>query len=77
MNNPPLAWLAYFESMLGAKTKTMRPVLVDFVAKSLQRESKAALALKEGLLLPLARKRIRRQYIQQQKGRRHDVPPTL
>jgi hypothetical protein len=35
------------------------------------------LALKEGLLLPLARKRIRRQYIQQQKGWRHDVPPTL
>src|SRR5262245_57525632 len=47
MNSPPLAGLAYFESRLGAKTETMRPVRVDFVAKSLERESKPALGLEE------------------------------
>jgi hypothetical protein len=63
MNNPPIAWLLYFELRLGAKTTPAR--------------EQGRIALKEGVLLPLARKRIWRQYIQQQKGWRHDVSPTL
>src|SRR5262245_12527690 len=38
MNNPPLAWLAYFESRLGAKTENMRPVRVDFCCKEVSSE---------------------------------------
>src|SRR5262245_14005631 len=77
MNSPPLAWLAYFKSRLGAKTETMRPVRVDLLQKVSSERANPLWALKKGLLLPLARKRVRRQYIQQQKGWRHDVPPTL